>query len=129
MTSPMRITIPEAIAALRYEIEEAQRQAHGKQLQFAIEDVELELQLTVSETKGTTGKVGTEWKVAKKVSVPFFGGIEGEGKVAGERLSSDAHEREVTHTLRLRLKPQQQGQTGPTMITDQVAELPNVADD
>jgi len=77
-------SLPEVLAQLREQLKEAQLAAEGKDLEFRVQDIEVELQ--VATTLEGDGKIGFKvWL------------IEGEG---GGRVS-----RANTHTLRLRLEP------------------------
>jgi hypothetical protein len=77
-------SLPEVLAQLREQLIQAQAAGEGQDLQFKVQDIEVELQ--VATTLEGNGKIGFKvWL------------LEGEG---GGSMS-----RENTHTLRLRLEP------------------------
>ena len=97
--------LAEAIAALRADLEEAISEGTGKNVQFALGDIELTLQLVA--TKHAGGKVG--WSV----------------------LGVDAGvENERTHTVKLSLTPVHRAPDGTYTtvfaITDQSVAIPGV---
>ena len=82
--------------------------------------------MVVSDSKETEGSADTEWTVAKKVGVPFLAEVDGEAKFKAGGTRTTSHEREVTHTLRLKLKPKRRGQTGPIAVEKQVSGPPKM---
>jgi hypothetical protein len=86
------VTLAEAVASLRSELQQAMEEGEGETLRFALGPVQLELELTASESAGADGKIGL-WRV---ITI---------GGKAERSLSS-------THRLTLTLTPRVDG--GPS---------------
>jgi hypothetical protein len=56
------VSLSEALALLRSELQEAMKASEGDRLRFAVDSVELELEMATSVTRGADGRVSL-WKV------------------------------------------------------------------
>jgi len=83
------------LASLRKELGKAQQEGDGKEIKFAVSDVELELQLTVTEEGG--GKAGVKFWVVN---------AETGGKITSQSIQK----------IKLNLKPETNGET--TKVAD-----------
>ena len=99
------VSVSRAIASLRAELEAAIAEGEGKDLHFALQDIELELTIALSDTKEGNAGV-TFWQVLT------LG-----GKVGSENGN--------THRLLLKLNPRLAGQTdGEVEIGSPVQQRP-----
>lgn len=97
------ISLAEAIASLRSELQGALEEGAGKPLRFLVSSLDVELEVTVASKASGKGSVGL-WKV-----------------VTGE--TGAEHSRSRTHRIKLSLTPE--GDDGdPLKIGDEVEERP-----
>lgn len=90
------VELSKMLASLRQELNKAQHEGDGKDIKFAIDDIELELQLTVAEEGG--GKAGVKFWVVN---------AETGGKVTSQSIQK----------IKLKLKPETRGEI--TKVADE----------
>ncbi|MFQ5544332.1 MAG: trypco2 family protein [Nitrospiria bacterium] len=90
------VELSKMLASLRKELGAAQQEGDGKDIKFAIDDIELELQLTVAEEGG--GKAGVKFWVVNAET--------------GAKVTSQSIQK-----IKLNLKPETKGET--TKVNDE----------
>lgn len=90
------VELSKMLASLRKELETAQQEGDGKDIKFAIDDIELELQLTVAKEAG--GKAGVKFWVVNAET--------------GAKVTSQSIQK-----IKLNLKPETNGET--TKVNDE----------
>ena len=88
------VELSKMLASLRTELSKAQLEGEGKDVKFAVEDVELELQLTVTEEGG--GKAGVKFWVVS-------------AEAAGKEISQSVQK------IKLKLTPEPAGEAGESL--------------
>jgi hypothetical protein len=98
------VSVSRAIASLRAELETAIAEGQGKDLHFALENIELELTIALSDTVEGNASV-TLWQVLS----------------LGAKASAN---KANTHRLLLNLKPRLAGHSGDVEIESHVRQRP-----
>jgi hypothetical protein len=92
------VSLPVAIAQLRAELSESIQAGQGERLQFAVETIEVDLEVTINSTRKAEAKASM-WRVLS---------------VGGSRERAEG----ATHRVKLVLKPRDADRRGETVIGD-----------